>query len=141
VRRGEAIFAELGLDDPATTPAQLIAAMVDHSILIERPVVLRGDRAVIARPPDRIVELVDAGIVESSATERIRLWWLHPLGLTEKDSFQHRRDDERFDACCPLPGTFLFGSTSLHVRRDRRTPSAARRAGARHFATLRERSW
>jgi arsenate reductase (glutaredoxin) len=61
VRRGEAIFAELGLDDPATTPAQLIAAMVDHSILIERPVVLRGDRAVIARPPDRIVELVDAG--------------------------------------------------------------------------------
>lgn len=60
VRRGEAIFAELGLDGPGTTPAQLIAAMVVHPILIERPIVLRGDRAVIARPPERIVERVVA---------------------------------------------------------------------------------
>ena len=59
MRRGEAIYGELRLDDPATTPAQLIAAMVDHPILIERPVVLRGDRAVIGRPPERIAELLD----------------------------------------------------------------------------------
>lgn len=58
VRRGEAIFAELGLDDAATTPDQMISAMVSHPILIERPVVIRGARAVIGRPPERVFELI-----------------------------------------------------------------------------------
>jgi arsenate reductase len=42
------------LDDDA-----LIAAMVEHPALMERPVVVRGDRAVLARPVDRVLELLD----------------------------------------------------------------------------------
>ena len=58
MRRGEPVYAELGLGDAGKTRAELIAAMAANPILIERPVVFRGDRAVIGRPPERIDELV-----------------------------------------------------------------------------------
>lgn len=57
VRRGEPLYRELGLDidrDDAT----LIAAMAAYPRLIERPVVIRGDRAVIGRPPLRVLDLL-----------------------------------------------------------------------------------
>ena len=37
----------------------LLDAMVEHPILIERPIVIRNGRAVIARPPERLLELLD----------------------------------------------------------------------------------
>ena len=49
MRSGERVYRELGLADAG--PDELVAAMVAHPILIERPIVIRGDRAVIARPP------------------------------------------------------------------------------------------
>ncbi|HZN15728.1 MAG TPA: arsenate reductase (glutaredoxin) [Acidimicrobiales bacterium] len=56
MRTGEAVYKELGLAD---APADaLLDAMVAHPILIERPIVIKGDRAVIARPPDRLLELL-----------------------------------------------------------------------------------
>jgi len=59
IRRSEAEYADLGLADPARSRAQLIAAMVEHPRLIERPVFARGCRAVIGRPPERLLELLD----------------------------------------------------------------------------------
>ena len=56
MRTGEAVYAELGLDEAG--PDQLLDAMVAHPVLIERPIVIRGDRAVIARPPDRLFDLL-----------------------------------------------------------------------------------
>jgi arsenate reductase (glutaredoxin) len=58
MRSSESAFAEGKLGDPALTREQLIRAMVEHPILIERPVVLTKDRAVIGRPPERVLELL-----------------------------------------------------------------------------------
>ena len=60
IRTGEAPYRELGLADPATTEDDLVAAVAAHPILMQRPVVRRGDRAVVGRPPGRVAELLDA---------------------------------------------------------------------------------
>ncbi len=57
VRTKEPIYAELGLD--SADRDRLLDAMAAHPILIERPIVVRGDRAVVARPPERLLELLD----------------------------------------------------------------------------------
>ena len=59
LRDGEPEYAELGLADPRLDDGQLIAAMAAHPRLIERPVFVHGDRAVIGRPPERVLELLD----------------------------------------------------------------------------------
>jgi arsenate reductase len=56
MRTGEARYKELGLA-AVTDPGVLLGAMVANPILIERPIVIRGERAVIARPPERLNEL------------------------------------------------------------------------------------
>jgi len=56
MRTGEAEYLELGL--AAAGPDQLLDAIVGHPILLERPIFVRGDRAVIARPPERVSELL-----------------------------------------------------------------------------------
>lgn len=56
MRTGEAVYKELGLAD-ADRDA-LLDAMVSNPILIERPIVIRGDRAVIARPPEKVREIL-----------------------------------------------------------------------------------
>jgi arsenate reductase len=58
LRRGESEYAELGLDDDRLSDAQLIAAMVAHPRLIERPIFVHHGRAVIGRPPERVLELL-----------------------------------------------------------------------------------
>ncbi len=57
MRTNEPVYRELGLADAG--PDALLDAMVENPILIERPIVIRGDRAVIGRPPERINELLD----------------------------------------------------------------------------------
>jgi arsenate reductase len=57
MRPGEAVYEELHLD-AADADAQL-RAITEHPILLERPIVVRGDRAVIARPPERVLDLLD----------------------------------------------------------------------------------
>ncbi|PNS07822.1 arsenate reductase (glutaredoxin) [Solilutibacter silvestris] len=59
LRKGEPEYAGLGLDDPTLPDDIAIAAMVAQPRLIERPILVRGERAVICRPPERALELVD----------------------------------------------------------------------------------
>ncbi len=56
IRKGEKVFAELVLD--TASEDDLIAAMVAHPILIERPVLVNGGAAVIGRPPERVLRIV-----------------------------------------------------------------------------------
>ena len=58
LRRGEAIYAELGLDNPALTRAQLIDAMTVHPILIERPIVFANGKAAVGRPPENVLAIL-----------------------------------------------------------------------------------
>jgi arsenate reductase (glutaredoxin) len=57
VRKGEEIYAKQYGGRPLTGD-EWIAAMVDDPILIERPIVVRGDRAVIGRPPENVLRLL-----------------------------------------------------------------------------------
>ncbi|MGH8124749.1 MAG: arsenate reductase (glutaredoxin) [Rhodanobacteraceae bacterium] len=57
MRKGEAAYAELGLDNPELTRRQLIDAMAAHPILIERPVVFANGKAAIGRPPENVLAI------------------------------------------------------------------------------------
>jgi arsenate reductase len=53
-------FSELGLDAGDYTDREsVIALLLEHPELMQRPVVFRGERAVIARPSDKVLELLD----------------------------------------------------------------------------------
>ncbi|MDO6461944.1 arsenate reductase (glutaredoxin) [Granulosicoccaceae sp. 1_MG-2023] len=58
MRKGEAVYKEKNLSDESLTDDQLIDAMLENPILIERPIVVHGDRAVIGRPPENVLELL-----------------------------------------------------------------------------------
>lgn len=58
LRAREPLVKELGLDDPEVSDEQLIAQMVAHPQLVQRPIVVSGDRAVLARPVERVLELL-----------------------------------------------------------------------------------
>lgn len=58
MRTSEPLYDELGLGE--STGQQLIDAMAAHPELIERPIVVGVDRAVVARPPELLLDLLDA---------------------------------------------------------------------------------
>jgi arsenate reductase (glutaredoxin) len=57
MRKKEAPYKELGLDRAGLGRKDLIAAMVAHPILIERPIVLANGKARIGRPPESVLEI------------------------------------------------------------------------------------
>jgi len=58
VRRGEADYKAAGLDRESSDE-DVLAAMVKYPKLIERPIVVRGRKAVLGRPPENVLELID----------------------------------------------------------------------------------
>jgi arsenate reductase len=58
LRKGEDDYKALGLADDALDEDALVQAMVGHPKLIERPIVVKGERAVLGRPPENVLELL-----------------------------------------------------------------------------------
>ena len=58
VRKGEPAYKEARLKQDSTDEA-ILDAMARFPILIERPILVGGERAVVGRPPERVLELVD----------------------------------------------------------------------------------
>jgi arsenate reductase len=58
MRKKEDVYAECGLDNPSLTDAELVCCMVEHPILIERPIVLANGKAAIGRPPEKVLEIL-----------------------------------------------------------------------------------
>jgi arsenate reductase (glutaredoxin) len=58
LRKGESAYKEAGLDDTSLSEDDVIAAMVKHPILIERPVVVNNGKAAIGRPPESVLDIL-----------------------------------------------------------------------------------
>ena len=58
LRKGEPVYKELGLASDEFSDAELIGLMVEHPDLLQRPIVERGDRAVLGRPTENVKELL-----------------------------------------------------------------------------------
>lgn len=58
IREDEDEYAALNLGDPAKTDGDLFAAIARHPILLQRPLIVANGRAVVARPPERVSELL-----------------------------------------------------------------------------------
>ena len=58
LRKGEAVYKELRLAEDKFSDSELIGLMIEHPDLIQRPIVERGDRAVLGRPTENVKELL-----------------------------------------------------------------------------------
>ena len=58
MRKGQSEYKAMGLDDTELSDEQLIAAMLEAPILIERPIVLANGKAALGRPPEAVLEIL-----------------------------------------------------------------------------------
>ena len=58
MRKGEAVYKDMQLDNPDLSEAELIHAMTQAPILMERPVLVVDQRAAIGRPIDNLIEIL-----------------------------------------------------------------------------------
>ena len=58
MRQGESEYKNLGLDDPTLPQDVLLAALAEHPVVMERPVFVHKDRAIIGRPPERVLAII-----------------------------------------------------------------------------------
>lgn len=56
-------YTELGLDKPGVSEEKLIAAMCAHPSLIQRPIIIDGNKAIIGRPAEKVLEIVRRKII------------------------------------------------------------------------------
>ena len=58
MRTKDDLYKELGLAGKTLSRAEGIRLLVEHPALLERPIVVKGDKAVVARPPEKVSELL-----------------------------------------------------------------------------------
>jgi arsenate reductase len=58
LRRNEAVYRELNLGGRDLTDDEIVALIIEHPELMQRPIIERGERAVLARPIERMRELL-----------------------------------------------------------------------------------
>ena len=58
LRKSEPIYKELGLSEDKFSDSEVIALMIEHPDLLQRPIVERGDRAVLGRPIENVKDLL-----------------------------------------------------------------------------------
>jgi len=58
IRKGEEEYKRLNLKDQSLTENELIAFMSENPKLIERPIVIKGNKAVIGRPPENVLSII-----------------------------------------------------------------------------------
>ena len=58
LRKGEEVYKALNLKTGEISDDELIDLMIAHPDLMQRPIVVRGDRAVLGRPPEKVCELL-----------------------------------------------------------------------------------
>ena len=58
LRTKEKEYTTAGLEKPTLSEAAIIAAMVKHPILIQRPIVVAGNKAALGRPPEAVLKIL-----------------------------------------------------------------------------------
>jgi arsenate reductase (glutaredoxin) len=58
LRKGEQVYRDLNLGKRELSDDELIAIMVENPDLIQRPIVVRGNKAVLGRPPENVQDLL-----------------------------------------------------------------------------------
>jgi len=58
MRRKESVYTDLELDDEDLSEDELINFMIEHPILIERPIVLANGKAALGRPPEQVLDIL-----------------------------------------------------------------------------------
>ena len=58
MRTQDDLYRQLKLDDPQLNEQQLLEAITEHPALLERPIVINGEKAKIGRPPESVLEIL-----------------------------------------------------------------------------------
>jgi arsenate reductase len=58
LRTTEQVYKDADLDDDSLSDDEIIDAICEYPALLQRPIVIFGDRAVIGRPPSRVLEII-----------------------------------------------------------------------------------
>lgn len=69
IRKRGTPYEELNLDDPALTDDQLLDAMIEHPILINRPIVVTPLGVKLARPSEAVLEVLDRSLTQDFVKE------------------------------------------------------------------------
>ena len=58
VRKGESLYAELGLKQKEVDEDEMMQIVADNPKLLERPIVVNGDKAAVGRPPENVLNIL-----------------------------------------------------------------------------------
>jgi arsenate reductase (glutaredoxin) len=58
LREKDPRFKELGLDDPTLSDRDIITAIIEHPSLLQRPIIVKGNKAIIGRPPEKMLDIL-----------------------------------------------------------------------------------